>query len=225
MVLFAESQQWHQHLFFSSHGSQLWGYTILAATPSVDTFYHVLRPGGNSTACLGVSGLSSSPHLHLSLCLWMSHLPSLAFQFLWVVNFHCTGLWEMPWSRAHVCAGAWRIVGPPRTYDSALPFLFPLQREHVSCQDWPIKTTFLEVSWRADPLGEHEQLYKLPSKVAPNPSVSFKGTVYPCIWQSLFGIINPLRIWTFVGQQMGQPASQFNKVIYFNHLDRACEDY
>lgn len=115
--------------FFFSHGSQLWEYTILAATLSVDPSHQMLRPGENSTVCLGVSGLGLSLHLHLSICLWMSPLPSLDFQFLWVVNFHCTGLWETPWSRAHVCAGAWRIVGPPRTYVSALSFLFPLQRE------------------------------------------------------------------------------------------------
>lgn len=138
MVLFAESQQWHQHSFnfFFSHGSQLWGYTILAATLSVDPSHQMLRPGENSTVCLGVSGLGLSLHLHLSICLWMSPLPSLDFQFLWVVNFHCTGLWETPWSRAHICAGAWRIVGPPRTYVSALSFLFPLSKENkVSCQD------------------------------------------------------------------------------------------
>lgn len=54
--------------------------------------------------------------------------------------------------------------------------------------------------------GNMNSFSKLPSKVAQDLSVNFKRSVYCCIWQSLFGIINPLRMWTCMGQQMGHHA-------------------
>lgn len=135
-----------------------------------------------------------------------------------VTSWRCDSRW----------ASAQHIVGPPRACASVSTFPFPLQREqHVSAGiNWSRQLDFSGSIVEGQVLsGEHEALYKLPSKATPHPSVSFKGTVYRCIWQTLFGVINPLRIWTFMGQQMGQPALQFNKVIYFNHRDRAGEDY
>lgn len=77
-------------------------------------------------------------------------------------------------------------LGPPLpACTSVSTILFPLQKEHgvsggVNRSRQP---DFAESLVEGQVLpGEHEALYKLPSKTAPNPSVSFKGTVYHCIW-------------------------------------------